>query len=316
MDGWQFHGERAMCPELFAESTTHLMEAEKGGKLELRMPDRQMQPFVFNSPHSGCDYPPDFIAASRLSAHQLRHSEDCHVDALFSAVPALGAPLLAARFPRAWLDVNREAFELDPRMFSDALPPNANIRSPRVAGGLGAIPRIVGEGLEIYRGRIPFAEAQARLESTYKPYHETLRRLVNHTHAQFGLAVLVDCHSMPGSVRAGVRGERPDFIIGDRFGMAAASGLSGHAIRLLRGMGYMVSHNAPYAGGFITEHYGKPARGFHALQIEISRPLYMDERSYERHAGFDRLAADLARFGEGLMQWRDGEVNRRSIAAE
>lgn len=292
------------------------METGQYGEFDVRMPEWQSQPFVFNSPHSGCNYAESFVADSRLSAHELRRSEDCHVDALFAGAPALGAPLVSARFPRAWLDVNREAYELDPRMFSDALPPFANIRSPRVAGGLGVIPRIVGEGLEIYRSKMAFSQAEKRINTVYRPYHETLRRLLNQTHAQFGLAILVDCHSMPGTVRSGVRGERPDFIIGDRFGMAAATGLSGYAIRLLRGMGYSVSHNAPYAGGFITEHYGRPARGFHAMQIEISRPLYMDERTYERNEGFAKLCGDLARFAEGLMMWRDGEVNRRSIAAE
>jgi N-formylglutamate amidohydrolase len=257
--------------------------------------------FVFNSPHSGRVYPARFLAMARLDAETIRRSEDCYVDELFSGAAAmLGAPMLAAHFPRAYLDVNREPWELDPRMFAEPLPAFANIRSPRVAGGLGTVPRLVGEGLEIYAGRLPLAEAVERVEHIYKPYHECLKRLVTRTHARFGHTVLIDCHSMPASIRVGDGGMRPDFIVGDRFGASAASALSAHAIRLLTALGYSVAHNKPYAGGFITEHYGRPARGLHALQIEVNRGLYMDERTYRRSGGFVALANDLTRFAVGL----------------
>lgn len=273
-------------------------------------------PFVLSSPHSGRFYPQRFLNMSRLDAAAIRRSEDAFVDELFGGAIGLGAPLLAAHFPRAYLDVNREPFELDPRMFVETLPAHANIRSARVAGGLGTIPRLVGEGLEIYGGRLPLCEALARIEHVYKPYHDALKRLVTRTHARFGFAVLVDCHSMPATVRAGESGARPDFIIGDRFGASASTELSHAAIRLLCSMGYSVAHNKPYAGGFITEHYGRPARNLHALQIEVNRGLYMNERTLRKSAGFDALADDLTRFLRELMCLPDECFASLPLAAE
>ena len=232
----------------------------------------------------------------------------------------LGAPLLAANFPRAYLDVNREPWELDPRMFAEPVPSFANIRSARVAGGLGTVPKLVGEGLDIYSGRLPLAEAVARIETVYKPYHDALKRLLTGTHARFGYAVLIDCHSMPASIRIGDTGLRPDFIIGDRFGASATRSLTETAISLLVSMGYTVAHNKPYAGGFITEHYGRPVRGLHALQIEINRGLYMNERTLQKASGFDALADDLSRFSAELMSMPDhnflDDFQHRPLAAE
>lgn len=283
---------------------------------QIRSVAEQRVPFVFNSPHSGCFYPERFLAQSRLDPHTIRRSEDCYVDELFRGAIVLGAPMLAANFPRAYLDVNREPWELDPRMFSDPLPSFANIRSPRVAGGLGTVPRLVGEGAEIYGGKLPLIEAIGRIEQYYKPYHETLKRLLAATHAAFGYAVLVDCHSMPASVRVGEGGARPDFIVGDRFGVSASASLTQSAIGLLDGMGYVVAHNKPYAGGFITEHYGRPARGLHAIQIEVNRGLYMDEKTLQRSAGFTALAEDLTRFVADLMALPDYCFGRLPMAAE
>jgi len=276
----------------------------------------QRVPFVFNSPHSGRHYPKRFLAMARLDAQTIRRSEDCYVDELFGGATGLGAPMLAANFPRAYLDVNREPWELDPRMFADPLPSFCNIRSPRVAGGLGTIPRLVGEGLDIYTARLPLSEAVERIERVYKPYHELLKRLIARTHAQFGYAVLIDCHSMPASIRVGEGAMRPDFIVGDRFGSSAAAALTEHAIGLLTGMGYRVVHNKPYAGGFITEHYGRPGRGLHTLQIEINRGLYMDERTYLKTSGFAALANDLTRFAAGLMSLPAHEIASMPLAAE
>ncbi len=228
----------------------------------------------------------------------------------------LGAPLLAAHFPRAYLDVNREPWELDPRMFHEPLPPFANMRSARVAGGLGTVPKLVGEGLDIYAGRLPLAEAVRRIENIYKPYHDELRRLITRTHAVHGAAVLIDCHSMPASIRVGESGMRPDFIIGDRFGASAAAALTELAIGTLTAMGYTVAHNKPYAGGFITEHYGRPARGLHALQIEINRGLYMNERTYEKTPGFVSVANDLTRFCSALMSCPIEDWQPLPMAAE
>jgi N-formylglutamate amidohydrolase len=283
---------------------------------EVRASAEQRVPFVFNSPHSGRHYPERFLAMARLDRDAIRRSEDCYVDELFGGVVVLGAPLLAANFPRAYLDVNREPWELDPRMFVEPVPPFANIRSARVAGGLGTVPRLVGEGLDIYPGRLPLAEAISRIETFYKPYHDTLKRLLTRTHARFGFGVLIDCHSMPASVRSGENGIRPDFIVGDRFGTSASRALTEAAIGLLISMGYTVAHNKPYAGGFITEHYGRPPRNLHALQIEINRGLYMNERTFQRSAGFDALADDLSRFCADLMSIPDDDIRDLPLAAE
>lgn len=273
-------------------------------------------PFLFNSPHSGRHYPERFLAMARLDRNAIRRSEDCYVEELFGGAVALGAPMLAANFPRAYLDVNREPWELDPRMFAEPVPSFCNIRSARVAGGLGTVPKLVGEGLDIYPGRLPLSEAVARIETVYKPYHEMLKRLLTRTHARFGYAVLIDCHSMPASIRVGDNGVRPDFIIGDRFGISATAALTETAIGLLTGMGYAVAHNKPYAGGFITEHYGRPARHLHALQIEVNRGLYMNERTFQKSAGFDALADDLTRFSAELMSIPDHHFIDLPLAAE
>lgn len=283
---------------------------------EIRSGAEQRVPFVFNSPHSGRHYPNRFLAMAKLDRMAIRRSEDCYVDELFGAAVALGAPMLAANFPRAYLDVNREPWELDPRMFAEPVPPYCNIRSARVAGGLGTIPRLVGEGLDIYAARLPLSEAFGRIETVYKPYHDTLKKLIAGTHSRFGFAVLIDCHSMPASVRTGDQGMRPDFIVGDRFGTSASAALTQCAISLLTGMGYSVAYNKPYAGGFITEHYGRPARNLHALQIEVNRGLYMNERTFQKSAGFDALADDLARFAADLMAMPDHHFLDLPEAAE
>lgn len=261
---------------------------------EVVLPAAQTLPFLFNSPHSGNRYPASFLAASRLDARAIRRSEDAFVDELFLSAVDHGAPLLRARFPRAWLDVNREPFELDPRMFRGPLPHYANIRSPRVSGGLGTIPRVVADTEEIYAAPLDVGEGLSRIETVYMPYHHALRRLLSDIHHRFGFAVLIDCHSMPSTVRgAGLRG-RPDFVLGDRHGNSCAPALIDLLEAALTRRGYDISRNRPYAGGFITENYGRPDEGFHAIQIEINRALYLDERAQAKARGFDRLAADIA----------------------
>ena len=283
---------------------------------EVRVPERQLAPFVFNSPHSGRHYPQRFIDMSRLKGKALRRSEDFHVDELVADVVGLGAPLMQANFPRAYLDVNREPYELDPKMFVGSLPPYANFRSMRVAGGLGTVARIVAEGQCIYAGRIAVEDALNRIEGIYKPYHATLRSLLAKTHRAFGHAILIDCHSMPSSVRIGAEGTRPDFILGDRFGTSASGDLMEMARQTLTGLGYVVAINKPYAGGFITEHYGRPARGLHALQIEINRGLYFDEHSLSKRVGFDALRADLRVLFDALMGMSWHGSADYSLAAE
>ena len=259
---------------------------------ELREPAAQTIPYVFDSPHSGDCYPQDFLQRSRLDSTAIRRSEDAHIDALVGGVVALGAPLLAARFPRAWLDVNREPYELDPRMFDGPLPGHANTRSLRVAGGLGTIPRVVAEGHEIYASRLSVAEGLARIDGYYRPYHATLRRLIAQTAVRFGHAILIDCHSMPSSVSNGAA-NRPDIIVGDRYGTSCGPNLTRAAMQAFASRGYRIARNKPYAGGFMTEHYGRPLKGLHALQIEVNRGLYMNERTLQRTSGFHALRDDL-----------------------
>ncbi len=260
---------------------------------EILEPETSAGPVLFNSPHSGSVYPPAFLAVSRLDIATLRRSEDSFVDELATGVVRRGFPLMHAHFPRCFVDANREPYELDPRMFDGRLPSFANTRSMRVAGGLGTVARVVGDAQEIYDQRIPVDEALQRIESLYKPYHRALRRLFSRVHRDFGTAVLVDCHSMPSTAGHRDERQRPEFVLGDRYGTSCVPVVAETVERTLRGLGYSVSRNKPYAGGFITEHYGNPAAGLHAIQLEINRALYMDERRYERSDNFARLAADL-----------------------
>lgn len=281
---------------------------------EIDLPVHQTVPFVFNSPHSGRFYPRDFLEATCLDKSEIRRSEDLLVDRLFAPIVHLGAPLMSAVYPRAYLDVNREPYELDPKMFAGRLPSYANVRSLRVAGGLGTIPRVVSDSANIYKGPLPVEEGLARIERIYRPYHDTLRRLLAQTHVAFGLSILIDCHSMPSNIRGGATRVRPDFVLGDRFGASCMPELTDCAQATLQRLGYTVCRNKPYAGGFITEHYGRPARGLHALQIEINRGLYMDENRLEPHRGFERLSADLAALAQSLLALVDTTEGVREAA--
>jgi N-formylglutamate deformylase len=271
---------------------------------------------IFNSPHSGSIYPPAFLASARLELGQLRRSEDSFVDELFIGVVRQGFPLMRAHFPRCYIDVNREPYELDPRMFEGRLPSFANTRSMRVAGGLGTVARVVGDAQEIYDQRIPVDDALRRIDGLYKPYHRSLRRLVTRVHRDFGAAILVDCHSMPSI--AGNRDERPraDVVIGDRYGTSCVAVVADTIETALQAAGYSVSRNKPYAGGFITEHYGNPPAGLHAIQLEINRALYMDERKFEPIASFSRLAGHLETLAERLAAISLEELRPYRAAAE
>src|SRR3990170_2302019 len=277
-------------------------------------PETLKLPLVFNSPHSGRVYPQAFLAASRLDSLALRRSEDCYVEALFGFVTALGAPLLHAHFPRAYLDVNREPYELDPVLFRDGLPHYANTQSVRVVGGLGTIARIVSESDEIYREPLPVGTALERINRLYTPYHATLAALLQEAHQEFGLSVLIDCHSMPSSPIADHGGVRPDFVLGDRFGTSCSGELTRLASGQLKALGYAVALNKPYAGGYITEHYGRPHKAQHVLQIEINRALYMDETSFDKSSGFERLRDDLEAMVAALITGIPGLAVPRAAA--
>jgi N-formylglutamate amidohydrolase len=242
------------------------------------------------------------MASAALDASAIRRSEDAFVDALASVGPRFGAPLLIARYARAYIDVNREPYELDASMFEDELPDFARSRTARVAAGLGSIARVVGDGQEIYARKLTFAEARRRIEAVHAPYHAALQGLLAEAKAAFGFAILIDWHSMPSAAAAaGARGRRGcDFVLGDRFGAACAPSVAAFVERELEAMGYAVARNAPYAGGHTTEHYGRPAEQVHALQIEINRALYLNERTLKRHGGFDRLARDVERLVQSL----------------
>lgn len=283
---------------------------------EVIRPEEQTLPLVFNSPHSGRVYTREFLAASRLDAQQIRRSEDLYVDELFSAAPAFGAPLQRAFFPRAFLDVNREPFELDPRMFSAALPAHVNAVSPRVIGGLGTIPKIVAENMPIYDAPLDVAEGLSRIEWIYRPYHQSLKALLQETRRNFGRAVLIDCHSMPGTVSVGGHRRRPDFIIGDRYGTSASAAIAYAAISILEGMGFSTAYNKPYAGGFITEHYGRPAADCHALQIEVSRRLYADEASLQKKPEFVAVKQAINLFIGEFAAFLRAEGEAPGLAAE
>src|SRR5262245_15359380 len=273
-------------------------------------------PVLFNSPHSGRVYPRAFLSTSRLDVNTLRRSEDSFVDDLVMDVVKRGYPLMRAHFPRCFVDVNREPYELDPRMFDGRLPSFANTRSMRVAGGLGTVARVVGDAQEIYDQRLSVDDALRRIENLYKPYHRSLRKLFTRVHRDFGVAMLVDCHSMPSST--GGKDERPraDIVLGDRYGTSCVAAVSEVLEGTLRQLGYAVSRNKPYAGGFITEHYGNPAAGLHAIQLEINRALYMDERRFERAQGFARLAADIETLAEKLAALPIEELRPYRAAAE
>jgi N-formylglutamate amidohydrolase len=263
-------------------------------------------PLLFNSPHSGRIYPREFLLTSRLDLATLRRSEDSFVGELIEGVVARGHPVVRAHFPRCYVDVNREPYELDPRMFDGRLPSFANTRSMRVAGGLGTVARVVGDAQEIYDQRIAVAEAMRRIDGLYKPYHRALRRTFMRLQRDFGAAILIDCHSMPSSTGA----------LGDRYGTSCVGIVPETIEQCMRGFGYTVSRNKPYAGGFITEHYGNPAAGLHAIQLEINRALYMDERRYECSASFSKLAHEFELLADRLAAIPIGELRPYRAAAE
>ncbi len=275
---------------------------------DLILPTERRTSAVFSSPHSGRDYHGGFLGRSQLPIEQLRSSEDAFVDELFAAAPALGAPLLAARAPRACVDLNRAPDDLDPALIAGA---SRRFLNPRIAAGLGVIPRVVAEGRPIVEGKLTLAEAQRRIATYHHPYHARLRLLLEESRAQFGLAMLFDCHSMPHDALAAsptVWGRRPNLVLGDRFGASCDRWLIDAASEIFTAAGFTVARNAPFAGGYITQTFGRPQARLHALQIEVDRGLYMDEARIEKLPAFDevrgRITAaigDLVRVGPRVV---------------
>ncbi|TRW17809.1 N-formylglutamate amidohydrolase [Glacieibacterium frigidum] len=248
-------------------------------------------PLVIASPHSGRDYPPEFLARTRLTLAQLRRAEDPYVDTLLDGAAALGVPRLSARFGRSWLDLNRAPDELDPAMYVEPLDAHADQASDRVVAGLGVVPRIAAQGLDIYPTRLRVDDARARIASVHAPWHATLERLTMAARDVHGYAILLDCHSMP--TPPPVAGGAPQIVIGDLHGRSAASALVALIEAHFLGCGLRVARNVPYAGGYTTAHHGRPEHGIHAVQIEIDRALYMDPQRLTRHMGFAAVAGHL-----------------------
>lgn len=261
---------------------------------DLTRPAARTSCVVFASPHSGRDYPKSLLARTGLDARLIRSSEDAFVDQLFAAAPEHGAPLLAARVPRAWVDLNRAADELDPALVEGVV---RRAHNPRVASGLGVIPRVVAGGRAIYSAKIGLDEARERLDTGWIPYHAALQSLLAESLEQFGESILIDCHSMPHEAieLAGTRGRpRPHVVLGDRYGAAAAPRVMARIEAAFTAAGLRVARNTPFAGAYVTQTYGRPSRRQHAVQIEIDRSLYMDEARIEPHSGFEAFRARLA----------------------
>jgi len=291
---------------------------EMSAPFTLLRPLRQSAALVLTSPHSGRRYDAAFLAASQLDPVSIRRSEDSFVDELFAAAPGLGIPLLAAEFPRAYCDVNREPWELDPAMFADKLPDYVNTGSPRVQAGLGTIARIVGTGEPIYAGKLRFAEACDRIATCWQPFHDALGGLIDETLGQFGTCLVIDCHSMPSL--PGRHAGRADVILGDGHGTSCSPGWTDFVQTCFAGLGLNVRRNDPYAGGFITRHYGRPREGVQVIQVEIARGLYMNERSFSRSAQFAATQRNMTAFLEEVVQgsalWANCGPATRSAAAE
>ncbi len=281
---------------------------------DLTRPAARTSCVVFASPHSGRDYPKSLLARTGLDARLIRSSEDAFVDQLFAAAPEHGAPLLAARVPRAWVDLNRAADELDPALVEGVV---RRAHNPRVASGLGVIPRVVAGGRAIYSGKIGLDEARERLDTGWIPYHAALQSLLAESLEQFGESILIDCHSMPHEAieLAGTRGRpRPHVVLGDRYGAAAAPRVMARIEAAFTAAGLRVARNTPFAGAYVTQTYGRPSRRQHAVQIEIDRSLYMDEARIEPHSGFEAFRARLS--GVVAEIAAIGAVNSGQLAAE
>lgn len=281
---------------------------------DLKRPKDRTTCVVFASPHSGRDYPPAFMARAVLDEREIRSSEDAFVDQLFDVAPAHGAPFLTARAPRAYVDLNRAPEELDPALIEGVRRLSHN---PRVASGLGVIPRVVSNGRAIYRGKISLEQAHGRITEYWRPYHDQLQTLLDESRNTFGEAVLIDCHSMPHEAldNVGAAGApRPDVVLGDRFGAAAAGVVVEKIEAAFASAGLRVARNMPFAGAYIAQHYGRPSRQQHAVQIEVDRALYMNERTMLPNGNF---AAFRSLLGGVIAEIADiGRITSQRVAAE
>ena len=278
---------------------------------EIIRPRRQTNAVVFATPHSGRLYPAEFLEQTVLNAHVIRSSEDAFVDQLFGAAPLFGAPLLSALLPRAYVDLNRACDELDPAVI-DGAPRTPH--NPRVASGLGVIPRVVAGGRAIYAGKLTLEQAAARLDQAWHPYHAALRGLMDETHRQFGQVILLDCHSMPHeAIALHGRQDLADIVLGDRHGAAASGAVTDLVEAAFQTVGFRVARNTPFAGAFIAQSYGRPVSQRHVIQIEVDRSLYMDEARIIPLPEFAAVQRRISQAIGMITAWGRGQI---SLAAE
>lgn len=281
---------------------------------QLTMPKARTTSVIFASPHSGRDYLPSFLDAVVLDEAEIRSSEDAFVDLLYADAPQFGAPLLTARAPRAFIDLNRGPDEMDQALIEGIRRISHN---PRVASGLGVIPRVVANGRAIYHGKLSLEEAHFRIANFWRPYHDALQALIDESHSAFGQAILIDCHSMPHEALKNIDaggGTRPDVVIGDRYGASASPAIVEQVEAAFARVGLTVARNMPFAGAFIAQHYGRPSRLQHAIQIEIDRALYMNEATLEPLADFEDVRAALSDVIATIAEI--GQDRQASLAAE
>lgn len=284
----------------------------------LSHPLRRDTGVVFASPHSGRFYPPAFLRASVLDERAIRSSEDAFVDQLLDCVTGFGAPLLSATAPRAFVDLNRAPDELDPALVEGV---TLGAHNPRVSSGLGVVPRVVAGGRAIYHGKLTRAEAEDRIARWWQPYHAQLGLLVAEARRAFGQAILIDVHSMPHEAldavaAAGARGglRRPEVVIGDRFGSTASDEVVTRIEAAFAAAGLRTVRNVPFAGAYIVQTYGRPLTGRHAVQIEIDRSLYMNERDIRPNGNFEGFRQVLATVLAEIAAI--GRDDRQALAAE
>ncbi len=261
-------------------------------------------PVVFDSPHSGTNYPADFeTIVPRLT---LRRAEDTHVEALYAAAPDHGAVLIAADFPRSYIDPNRSLLDIDAALLDSPWPGPLNA-SRKTEKGIGLVWRLLDTGEPIYARKLTIAEVQARISNCYAPYHRAVREAINSAHKHYGAVWHINCHSMPATSSViseeGPGVARADFVLGDRDGTSCAPEFTTFVALTLRGMGYDVKVNDPYKGVELVRAYSDPAEHKHSLQIEVNRKLYMNENSRERNDGFGKLQKDLTRLIQAISKY-------------
>ncbi len=278
-----------------------------GPAVQVAWPEARTTPYVFASPHSGRDYPDSFLESCLPPLSVLRRSEDAYVDRLVGVAPRYGAVFMAAQFPRVYVDPSRAPDELDRSMVKGA--PSGAIGAPtaRAAAGLGVVSRLAADGRPLYDGALDYDAVHKRIEACYAPYHQRLRAEIAGCRALFGEAIIIDCHSMPSASARGA-----DIVLGDRYGASCSRALVARAEAHFRDLGFAVVRNRPYAGGYTTEHYGRPASGVQALQVEINRGLYLDELAVAPSRGFSPLQRTL----EEWIARMSADAGGVSLAAE